>query len=95
MKFFTALFAVAAAFRASSSVASAETCTNPKVTATSYTNSDAQVLTHIAFVAEFGLTCGNGAKNVNLFADIKGNLVPVIKSADGTKYQVYIIILIH
>ena len=85
MKFFAALFAAAAVFLAS---ASAETCTNPKVTATSYTNSDAQVLTHIAFVAEFGLTCGNGAKNVNLFADVKGNLVPVIKSADGAKYQV-------
>lgn len=57
-----------------------ESCTNPTVRAHSYTPSDAQVLTHIAFIAEFTLECSNGAKNVNLYADVGGNLVPVIKS---------------
>lgn len=84
MKFFTALLALTSL----ATLAAGETCTNPKVTATSYTNSDAQVLTHIAFIAEFSLACGNGAKNVNLFADVKGALTPVIRSADGAKYQV-------
>ena len=63
-------------------------CTNPKVTATSYTASDAQVLTHVPFITEFGLACSNGASGVNLYANVDGSLLPVVKSADGKKYQV-------
>ncbi|TRY70963.1 hypothetical protein TCAL_11625 [Tigriopus californicus] len=66
----------------------AESCANPKVQATSYTPADAEVLTHIAYIAEFTLTCSNGATNVNLFADINGAVMPVIRSQDGSKYQV-------
>ena len=51
--------------------------------ASSYTPSDAQVLTHIAFVAEFSLTCSNGASNVALYADLNGALVPVVRSQDA------------
>lgn len=67
---------------------SAESCSNPKVQATSYTPADAEVLTHIAYITEFTLTCSNGATNVNLFADINGAVLPVIRSQDGSKYQV-------
>jgi translocon-associated protein subunit delta len=63
-------------------------CENPKVKATSYTPSDAQVLTHIPFIAEFSLACSNGATNVLLYANINGALLPVVRSVDGTKYQV-------
>ncbi len=56
--------------------------------ASSYTPSDAQVLSHIAFVAEFSLSCSNGASNVNLYADMSGTLVPVVRSQDaGGRYQ--------
>ena len=46
-----------------------------------------QVLNAIPFITEFTLACGNGEKPV-LYADIEGELVPVVQSADGAKYQV-------
>ena len=59
--------------------------------ASSYTPSDAQVLTHIAFVAEFSLTCSNGASNVALYADLNGALVPVVRSQDaGGRFVLYL-----
>merc|ERR1712117_226783 len=70
-------------------LAQGEKCQNPKVQASSYTPSDAQVLTHIAFVAEFSLSCSNGASNVALYADLNGALVPVVRSQDaGGRYQI-------
>jgi translocon-associated protein subunit delta len=66
-------------------------CENPKVKATSYTPADAQVLTHIPFIAEFSLACSNGATDVLLYANINGALLPVVRSQDGTKYQVKVI----
>ena len=56
--------------------------------ATSYTPYDAQVLTHIPFVAEFSLACSNGATDIGLYANINGALLPVVRSQDGTKYLV-------
>jgi translocon-associated protein subunit delta len=49
-------------------------CDNPKVQASSYTSSDAQVLTHIPFIAEFTLTCSNGVSDIPLYASINGAL---------------------
>ena len=63
------------------------TCTEPKVTASSYTPSDSQVLSAIPFIAEFSLACANG-ETPALFADINGALTPVIQSLEGDKYQV-------
>jgi translocon-associated protein subunit delta len=60
------------------------------VQASSYTPNDAQVLTHIPYVAEFSLTCSNAAaaNNAQLYADIEGKLVPVVRSQDaGGRYQ--------
>ena len=68
--------------------ACAESCSNPKVDAISYTPSDAQVLSHIAFLTEFTLTCSNNGMMNNLYADVDGSLLPVMKSADGSKYLV-------
>jgi len=68
-----------------------EICTNPSVKASSYTPSNAEVLTHVAFIAEFTLTCANGAKDVNLYARIEGGraLLPAVRSASNpSKYQV-------
>ena len=63
-------------------------CTEPKVSASSYTPSDSQVLTAIPFIAEFSLACSNGVQP-SLYADIDGNLVPVTKAIEGEKYQVH------
>lgn len=67
-----------------------EQCTTPSVKATSYTPTDAQVLTHIPYVAEFALVCGNDAQDVNLYADVgDGALVPAIRVQEGSnRYQV-------
>ena len=62
-------------------------CTDPKVTASSYTPADSQVLSAIPFIAEFSLVCGNGEKPA-LYADIEGVLTPVTQSIEGEKYQV-------
>jgi hypothetical protein len=63
------------------------TCTNPQVTASSYTPADRQVLSAIPFITEFSLACDNGEAPA-LFADLEGILVPVVKTMDGSKYQV-------
>ena len=65
-------------------------CADPKVTASSYTPADSQVLTAIPFIAEFSLSCSNGDKP-GLWADIDGALVPVAQSIEGDKYQVILI----
>ena len=70
------------------------TCSDPKVTASSYTPADSQVLTAIPFIAEFSLACSNGEKP-SLYADIDGALVPVTQSIDGEKYQVWKFICTH
>jgi len=62
-------------------------CTNPKVSASSYTPADSSVLAAIPFIAEFTLECGNGEKPA-LYAQIDGGLVPVSTSIDGSKHQV-------
>ena len=49
-------------------------CDNPKVQARSYTSTDAQILTHIPFIAEFTLTCSNGEASIPLYASINGAL---------------------
>jgi len=62
-------------------------CNNPKVTASSYTPSDSQVLSAIPFIAEFSLAC-DGGETPALYADIDGVLMPVMKNLEGDKYQV-------
>lgn len=65
------------------------TCTTPEVHVKSFTNEDATIVTNIAFIAEFTVSCGNGATINNLYADIGNNLVPVARTGEG-KYQVNI-----
>nr|CAD7408504.1 unnamed protein product [Timema poppensis] len=69
------------------SFTSAEVCSNPDVTASAYTTQDATVLTSIAFIADFTLKCGNGAKGIPLYAEIDGKTVPAARTGDD-KYQV-------
>uniref|UniRef100_C6FX27 Translocon-associated protein subunit delta n=1 Tax=Phlebotomus arabicus TaxID=578135 RepID=C6FX27_9DIPT len=71
------------------SCASSETCSNAQVKgATSYTTTDATIVSQIAFVTEFSLECSNpGAEKVSLFAEVDGRITPVAVIGD-TKYQV-------
>lgn len=84
MKLYRILFLVCGLF----SIIKGETCEKPKVQASQYTPSDSQILTHVPFIAEFTLACSNGAANVPLYAYVDGAIAPVVKSKDGSKYQV-------
>ncbi|XP_037949382.1 translocon-associated protein subunit delta-like [Teleopsis dalmanni] len=65
----------------------AATCTKPKVTVNAFSTQDATILTTLAHVGEFTLTCGNGEQPA-LFAEFPcGALVPVARIGDN-KYQV-------
>ncbi|GLH15148.1 hypothetical protein R5R35_007587 [Gryllus longicercus] len=66
----------------------ADTCTNPQVAATAYTTNDATVLTNIAFVAEFQLSCSSKVNSLPLYAEINGRTVPAARLSEANKYQV-------
>ncbi|CAL1298536.1 unnamed protein product [Larinioides sclopetarius] len=65
-----------------------EVCKNPKVDTTSYTTVDGMVISDVAFVTEFSVSCDSGKKDYILFADKKGRQIPALRSADNTKYQI-------
>ena len=63
------------------------TCTNPKVTVTSFSTEDATILTHLAHVGELIVECDNGASPI-LFAELPcGRIVPVAR-IDEKRYQI-------
>jgi len=63
-------------------------CDNAKTSLMSYTASDAQVLTHVPFIAQFSLTCqGVQATDVPLYANVDGNWAQVATTKDGAQYQ--------
>uniref|UniRef100_A0A1L8DV93 Translocon-associated protein subunit delta n=1 Tax=Nyssomyia neivai TaxID=330878 RepID=A0A1L8DV93_9DIPT len=66
-----------------------ETCSNAKVkSATSFSTTDATIVSQIAFVTEFSLECSNsGAEKISLFAEVDGRVTPVAMIGDTT-YQV-------
>ncbi|GAB6033473.1 hypothetical protein CHUAL_013358 [Chamberlinius hualienensis] len=65
-----------------------ETCNNPQVVSQIYTTTDATIVSDIGFIAEFSLSCTNNAKNVNLYAEVNGRTMSVIKAPNGDRYQV-------
>ena len=68
-----------------------ELCSSPSVKASSYTPSDASTLTHMAYIAEWTLTCSNsvGKEGLSLYANVQGAIVPVVRSqSDANKYQI-------
>jgi len=62
-------------------------CSNPTVSAQSYTTQDATVLTNLAFIAEFHLKCNDGSQGISLYAEIDGKTLPAARVGEG-KYQV-------
>ncbi|CAI5795991.1 translocon-associated protein subunit delta [Podarcis muralis] len=68
--------------------ARAETCTDPVISPSYYTTSDAVISSETVFVVEISLTCKNGAQNVALYADVNGKQFPVTRGQDVGRYQV-------
>uniref|UniRef100_A0ACB8ENQ1 SWI/SNF and RSC complex subunit Ssr4 n=1 Tax=Sphaerodactylus townsendi TaxID=933632 RepID=A0ACB8ENQ1_9SAUR len=68
--------------------ARAETCTEPTISPSYYTTSDAVISSETVFVVEISLTCKNGAQNVALYADVNGKQFPVTRGQDVGRYQV-------
>ncbi|XP_029465314.1 translocon-associated protein subunit delta [Rhinatrema bivittatum] len=66
----------------------AETCTEPVITPSYYTTSDAVISSETVFIVEISLTCSNGAQNVALYADVNGKQFPVTRGQDVGRYQV-------
>ncbi|KAI4888911.1 hypothetical protein NFI96_028869 [Prochilodus magdalenae] len=66
----------------------AETCTDPAISTSSYTTTDALISSETVFIVELSLVCGNGAQTVALYADVNGKQFPVTRGQDVGKYQV-------
>ena len=56
--------------------------------AVGFTTQDATIVTKIAYVADFTVSCASGASDLNLYAETANGLVSVARSVDGSKYQV-------
>uniref|UniRef100_A0A3Q2XJ47 Translocon-associated protein subunit delta n=1 Tax=Haplochromis burtoni TaxID=8153 RepID=A0A3Q2XJ47_HAPBU len=65
-----------------------ESCTDPVITPSAYTTSDAVISSESVFIVELSLTCANGAQSVTLYADVNGRQFPVTRGQDVGKYQV-------
>ncbi|KTG44275.1 hypothetical protein cypCar_00004649 [Cyprinus carpio] len=70
------------------SLCAAETCTDPAISPSSYTTTDALISSETVFIVELSLVCSNGAQSVALYADVNGKQFPVTRGQDVGKYQV-------
>lgn len=73
------------------SSAGASSCKVKDVQSTPYTTTDGYVITNVAYINTFTLACENSnSDRLALFAEIPfiGKTLPVIRSADGKRYQV-------
>ncbi|GFT70317.1 translocon-associated protein subunit delta [Nephila pilipes] len=68
--------------------ASGEVCKNPQIDANTYTTVDGMVITDVALISEFSVSCDSQRKDYVLIADKKGRQIPAIRSADNSKYQI-------
>lgn len=67
-----------------------DTCLSPQVKSQTYSTPEAVVASETVLIMEFTLTCKNGLRNINLYADIGGRTLPATKTADPNKYQISI-----
>jgi len=82
MKAFIVILATCVAY------AVGDACEGPQIETVSFTTKDATLVTKIAYIADFTLSCSNGAKDVSLYAETVDGVVGVARSVDGVKYQV-------
>jgi len=66
----------------------AMTCQNPKVTATTASTRDAFFHSSAAFIVDLTVKCSNDAKNVPLYGEINGNIIPAAHVVDTDRYQI-------
>ncbi|KAH9503592.1 SWI/SNF and RSC complex subunit Ssr4 [Bulinus truncatus] len=69
---------------------SADTCLAPQVKSQTYSTPEAIVSTDTVLIVEFTVTCKNLLKNINLYADVGGRLIPATKTSETNKYQISI-----
>lgn len=82
-----ALFLVVCAVLVAATFGSA-VCKNPKVVTEYFTTGDATIVSHIALIGEFTVSCADpNADGLLLFAEIDGHLTPIAR-IDSNKYQV-------
>jgi len=63
-------------------------CINPNVQAEHYTTTDATIVSRVAALSVFTVTCKNDIDIPNLYVDINGKIAPAIKSVDvRNKFQ--------
>jgi translocon-associated protein subunit delta len=67
---------------------SGDTCTSPEVVSHVYTTSEEQMSSQTVIVVELSLSCKNGLKGLNLYADFNGRTVPASRVLNEDKYQV-------
>nr|ACO08138.1 Translocon-associated protein subunit delta precursor [Oncorhynchus mykiss] len=77
-----------AAFLALVCLCTGESCSDPVITPSAYTTSDAVISSESVFIVELSLACTNGAQSVVLYADVNGRQFPVTRGQDVGKYQV-------
>jgi len=63
-------------------------CSRPTVTSSYFVADDATFHFSTVFVAEFMLKCQNDAKDLPIYAEINGRLVPAALAQDSSRYQV-------
>lgn len=52
-----------------------------------YTTTDGLVLTNVAYINQFKMSCG-GNNDASLYGEVDGRLLPIVRSADGQTYEV-------
>jgi len=77
-----------AIFAACLSVCLASSCSSPSITATSFTTQDATIVTNIAYVSQFKLSCDGKPGDIPLFAEVGGKPLSVVKNKEGGEYIV-------
>jgi len=66
-----------------------ETCLSPTTTSETYTTSLTTMSSETVVIVEFSVYCKNNLKNMNLYAEFEGSLIPASKViGDDNKYQV-------
>ncbi|CAL1545895.1 unnamed protein product [Lymnaea stagnalis] len=67
-----------------------DTCLAPQIKSQTYSTPEAIVSTETVLIVEFTVNCKNLLKNINLYADVLGRLIPATKTTEPNKYQISI-----
>jgi len=65
-----------------------DTCASPEVVSHVYTTSEEQMSSETVVIVDLSLTCKNGVKGLNLYADFNGRTFPASRLLGSDKYQV-------